>query len=57
MYIDETLLHRVKPTYKFTYQEILNEGFENILARIGRKVVLNLRLKEERVSKEPSVNY
>ncbi|MHA2306739.1 MAG: hypothetical protein ACXACU_15260 [Candidatus Hodarchaeales archaeon] len=45
MYIDDNLRHKLKPTYQFTYQEVVDEGFEQLLARIGKKVIINIQLK------------
>ncbi|MHA1968917.1 MAG: hypothetical protein ACW964_14075 [Candidatus Hodarchaeales archaeon] len=39
------LRHKLKPTYQFTYQEVVDEGFEQLLARIGKKVIINIQLK------------
>ncbi len=44
MYIDDNLKHKIKPTYKFTYQEVIDEGFEKLLVRIGKKVIINIQL-------------
>jgi hypothetical protein len=42
LYIDENLNYKLKPTYRFSYQELMVEGFENVLTRVGKKVIINI---------------
>lgn len=45
MYINDNLKHKLKPTYQFTHKQVIDEGFDQLLARIGKKVIINIQLK------------
>ncbi|MFX0015670.1 MAG: hypothetical protein ACFFB2_12110 [Promethearchaeota archaeon] len=44
IFIEKKFTHNIKPTFKFTMNEITNEGIENILTRIGRKTIIKAHI-------------
>ncbi len=42
LYVDTKLDYKLKPTYRFSFQELMAEGLENVLERIGKKVIINI---------------
>ena len=42
LYVNEKLSHKLKPTNLFSYNELMEEGFENVLIRLGKRVIINI---------------
>ncbi|MFX0087274.1 MAG: hypothetical protein ACFFAU_16610 [Candidatus Hodarchaeota archaeon] len=42
LYIDEKLNYKLKPTYRFSFQDLMAEGLDNVLERLGKKVIINI---------------
>ncbi|MFX0210859.1 MAG: hypothetical protein ACFFDT_33075 [Candidatus Hodarchaeota archaeon] len=50
LFIDKSLTSQVKPTFRFSMSEIEQEGVEEILLRVGTKVIINAYLKTPKES-------
>ncbi len=49
LFVDQKLYHNLKPTFRYTMKEITQEGFENVLMKIGRKTIINAQRKLDKV--------
>ncbi len=45
LFLGDNIYHHIRPTHRYTVQEINKEGFENILNDIGRRTIINIHLK------------
>lgn len=54
LFVDKKLPHNLKPTFRFTMKELMDEGMESILEKIGRKTIINAQRK---LSKESQPQY
>ncbi len=43
-YFDEGVKHRLKPVNRYTINKVLERGFDSILEKIGKKLLINLQL-------------
>ena len=43
-YFDEGVKHRLKPVNRFTIREVLERGFDSVLEKTGKKLLINLQL-------------
>jgi hypothetical protein len=50
LFIDKSLTSQLKPAFRFSMYEIEKEGVEEILLRVGKKVIINAYLKTPKES-------
>lgn len=48
LFIEECLQYHLKPAFCFTMSQIKEEGLGNILERVGRKAIINIRMKSSK---------
>ncbi|MHA2226533.1 MAG: hypothetical protein ACXAC8_15090 [Candidatus Hodarchaeales archaeon] len=48
LFIDQRINYTSKQSFQFTMKDILEEGFEEVLTRIGRKTVIKVLRREKR---------
>ncbi len=47
LFLGENISHHLKPAYQYTVDEVFKEGFDNLLTRLGKKTIVNIRLKQQ----------
>ncbi len=45
LFADQKFSHNLKPTFQFTMNQLMEEGIENVLTRIGRKTIIKAQTK------------
>lgn len=50
LFIEKSLQYHLKPVFRFTMAQIKEEGLENVLERVGRKVIINISMKSSKTS-------
>ncbi len=45
LFVNNKFAHNIKPTFRFTMNQLMEEGIENVLTRIGRKTIIKAQLK------------
>nr|UCE14925.1 MAG: hypothetical protein JSV04_07025 [Candidatus Heimdallarchaeota archaeon] len=51
LFVNKKLPHNLKPTFRFTMKELMDEGLESILAKIGHKTIINAQRKLSALSR------
>ena len=46
LFLGENIYHQIKPSHRYTVDEIFKEGLDNILNRLGRKAIINIQIKD-----------
>ena len=47
LFIDQKFAHNIKPTFRYTMDQIMKEGIESILTTIGRKTFIRAQMKNK----------
>ena len=47
MFIDQKIAYNIKPTFQYSMQELMEEGIENLLRRIGKKTIIRAQMKQK----------
>jgi len=45
LFVDQKFIYNIKPTFQFTMKQLIEEGFDNVLTRIGRKTIIRAQRK------------
>ncbi|MFX1284277.1 MAG: hypothetical protein ACFFB5_11510 [Promethearchaeota archaeon] len=45
LFVDKKFAHNIKPTFQFTMKQIIEEGFDNVITRIGKKTIIRAQKK------------
>jgi hypothetical protein len=45
LFIDQRFAHNIKPTFRYSMQQLMEEGIENVLKKIGRKTIIRAQMK------------
>jgi len=47
LFIDQKFSYNIKPTFRYSMKQLMEEGIENILAKIGRKTIIRAQMKNK----------
>ncbi|MFX1506595.1 MAG: hypothetical protein ACFFDC_10880 [Promethearchaeota archaeon] len=45
LFIDKKFAHNIKPTFQYSMQQLMEEGIENVLKKIGKKTIIKVQMK------------
>ncbi|MFW9905989.1 MAG: hypothetical protein ACFFFH_16825 [Candidatus Thorarchaeota archaeon] len=45
LFIDQRFAYNIKPTFQYSMQQLMTEGIENVLKKIGRKTIIRVQMK------------
>ncbi|UCG03191.1 MAG: hypothetical protein JSW11_04215 [Candidatus Heimdallarchaeota archaeon] len=48
LFIDQKYGYNIKPTFQYSMKQLMEEGIENVLRRIGRKTIIRAQMKEKK---------
>ena len=47
LFVDQKFSYNIKPTFRYSMKQLMEEGFENILTNIGRKTIIRAQMKNK----------